>query len=143
MRFVATKETWQQDILSLHRIRCRLVSNQTALMNEMRSLLYEYGMTIPKGKASLKNQLIEKLESISQEISPVLTFAILDLYQELKELETRIEKVEKQIKIFFENSPDCKRVSQIEGIGLLTATALVTIIGDPDSYLHKAKPSSD
>ncbi len=129
MRFVAAKADGQQDILSLHRIRHRLVRSRTALINETRSLLYEYGIAIPRGPPSLRKNLIDKLEAFSDQLSPIFVFAILDLYQELKDMDARIEKVEKQIEVFFDVNSE--RVATTSGVGLLTATELVATIGDP------------
>jgi transposase len=49
MRFVPIKSIEQQDILSIHRVRQRLVKNRTALVNEIRGLLHEFGFIIPQG----------------------------------------------------------------------------------------------
>lgn len=49
MKFVAIKSIEQQDILSIHRVRERLVKNRTALANEIRGLLLEFGLIIPQG----------------------------------------------------------------------------------------------
>ena len=49
MRFVPIKSVEQQDIISIHRLRQRLVKNRTALANEIRGLLLEFGFTIPQG----------------------------------------------------------------------------------------------
>ena len=49
MRFVPTKTIEQQDIQSLHRIRSQAVARGTALGNQIRGLLMEYGIIIPKG----------------------------------------------------------------------------------------------
>lgn len=47
MSFVPAKSIEQQDILSIHRVRERLVKNRTALANEVRGLLLEFGFIIP------------------------------------------------------------------------------------------------
>ena len=48
MRFVATKSVVQQDIQCLHRVRKRLVHNRTALTNEIRSIVGEFGIVFAK-----------------------------------------------------------------------------------------------
>ena len=47
MRFVPIKTVEQQDILSIHRVRERLIKNRTALANEIRGLLHEFGFIVP------------------------------------------------------------------------------------------------
>lgn len=49
MRTVPIKTTDQQDLQAIHRVRERLVHNRTALINELRGLLMEYGVICAKG----------------------------------------------------------------------------------------------
>ena len=62
MKFVAIKSIEQQDILSIHRVRERLVKNRTALANEIRGLLLEFGLIIPQGTNKITVKLIEILD---------------------------------------------------------------------------------
>jgi len=50
MRFVPVKSAEQQAVLSLHRIRQALITQRTALVNQLRGLLSEFGLVIPKGR---------------------------------------------------------------------------------------------
>ena len=52
MRFVPVKDVAQQDIQALHRVRERLVTARTALVNELRGLLAAYGIVLPQGGRS-------------------------------------------------------------------------------------------
>lgn len=52
MRFVPAKSVEQQDIQSLHRVRSRLVSSRTQLASQVRGLLAEYGIVLPRASAS-------------------------------------------------------------------------------------------
>ena len=63
MRFVAVKSVGQQEIQSLHRIRERYVGNRTALSNEMRGILAEYGYEIAAGYGRLKVKILEIIRS--------------------------------------------------------------------------------
>jgi transposase len=47
MRFVEIKSGAQLDMQSLHRVRDRLVSERTALINQLRAILLERGITVP------------------------------------------------------------------------------------------------
>jgi transposase len=57
MRFVPVKSAVQQDVRALHRIRFQLIKWRTALDNEIRGLLAEYGIVIAKGMAPLRYEL--------------------------------------------------------------------------------------
>src|SRR3984957_3816300 len=50
MRFVPVKSDDQLDLQSLHRVRERWVMRRTAVVNQIRGLLLERGITLPKGR---------------------------------------------------------------------------------------------
>ena len=63
MRFVAIKTEEQQAILSLHRVRQGFVKARTAQSNQIRGLLSEFGLIMPKGVANIASRLPELLET--------------------------------------------------------------------------------
>jgi transposase len=50
MRFVPIKTDDQLDLQSLHRVRERWVMRRTAVINQVRGLLLERGITLRKGR---------------------------------------------------------------------------------------------
>jgi len=62
MRFVELKTQDQLDIQTLHRSRDRLVGERTALINQLRAILLERGIVVPKGKRHLEQQLAALLD---------------------------------------------------------------------------------
>src|SRR5262245_24596381 len=81
MRFVPVKSVAQQDLEPLHRVRERLMKARTALINETRGLLHEYGIVVPQGAATFRKHVLEKLAS---EVAK-LTLANRALFQQLLE----------------------------------------------------------
>ena len=77
MRFVAVTQVEQQDLQSVHRIRERLVKARTALSNEIRGLLSEYGVVIPVGMAKLREHLPEILKKAEKEAGPLTATALI------------------------------------------------------------------
>lgn len=69
MRFVSPKDIEQQDIQSIHRIRSRLVQERTALVNQIRGLLAEYGIIVPQTVYKIREKLPEILEDAGNELS--------------------------------------------------------------------------
>ena len=67
MRFVAAKSIEQQDIQALHRIRSGLIQRRTALVNQIRGLLGEYGIIIPQGITHVRKHLPLILEHAEKE----------------------------------------------------------------------------
>ena len=129
MKYVSVKQKWQQDVLSLHKVRQRLVRNRTAVINETRGLLYEYGLVLPQGAGTFRKVFHEKVEDWSELSSSMKTLAY-DLYEEVLELDKKISKIEIKLEFFFKNNEDCKRVSHIPGLGPLTSTALIAHMGN-------------
>jgi len=130
MRFVPIKGVEQQDIQSLHRARSLAVSHRTALVNQMRGLLLEYGMPVVKGVASLRKALPEMLEDADNGLTPMFRGLLSGLQDELHRLNERIAAYDMQIKCLSEQSDACRRLMTIPGVGPMTATALVAAVAD-------------
>lgn len=135
MNFVPIKQVEQQDIQSLHRIRSRLIKNRTALINEIRGLNLEYGVTIPIGAAKVKKELQQIVVDESNELTVASREFMNDLYHELVEMEVRLKAMDKKIKIICRQNENCQRILKIPGIGELTATAMIAAV--PDASVFK------
>ena len=94
MRFVPTKTIEQQDIQSLHRIRSQAVARRTALGNQISGLLMEYGIIIPKGISFIRKQIPLVLEDAENCLTVLLRELLSELYDEMKHLDERVEKLE-------------------------------------------------
>ena len=130
MRFVPGKSIEQQDQQSLHRIRSQVVARRTAQSNQIRGLLLEYGVTIPKGISYVRKHMPSILEDANNELSDLFREVLLELYAEMKHLDERIQALESKLEALSKQDENCQRLLSIPGIGLLTATALIAAIGD-------------
>ena len=130
MRFVPEKCIEQQDMQSLHRIRSQIVARRTAQANQVRGLLLEYGIIIPKGISYIRRQIPLILEDADNGLSDLFRGLLNDLYLEFVHLDERVDALEEKLKALCAQSEDCQRLLTIPGVGLLSATALVAAIGD-------------
>lgn len=130
MRFVPIKTEEQQAVLVLHRVRNGIVKQRVALSNQIRGLLAEFGIIIPQGLKQLNLRLMQLIDSPSGVLPGDLRTMFSSLYQELANLTTRIKSFDKQIEAHLQTNEECQRVLRIEGVGPLTATAVVASIGD-------------
>ena len=130
MRFVSQKTIEQQDLQSLHRIRSLLIQEKTAMANQVRGLLMEYGLTIPKGVHKIIKAIPMILEDTEIELSVLAKQFVRDLYEQIVLKTRKIEEYNKLIESIFKQSKDCQKIAKIEGVGVLIATALMTCIGD-------------
>ncbi len=134
MRFVAVKEIWQQDILSVHRVRNRLIRHRIALTNQIRGLLQEYGIVMPQGVAALQRAMAEVLEDADNELSLPVRHLLDGMRQEWQEIEDRLELLDGQLRQIYEANETCRRLGCVEGIGPITATAVVATVGDASVF---------
>lgn len=134
MRFVGIKSCQQQDIQALHRVRSRLMQIRTALANHIRGLLMEYGIVVEKQIGQLRKGLPLILEDASNELSSDMRAMFAELYEELVELDERIQQKDKAILTVHRASELCQRLGEVEGVGPLTATAFVSSVGDAKMF---------
>ncbi|MCU7812895.1 MAG: IS110 family transposase [Candidatus Thiodiazotropha sp. (ex Notomyrtea botanica)] len=130
MPFVPSKSIEQQDIQAMHRIRMRLVRDRTALVNQTRGLLREYGVFLPVGIRPFREQLPQVLEDADNELTPLTREMIADQAQRLRELDQRIANYDHRINECFKRSETCQRLATIAGVGPIVATALIAAISD-------------
>lgn len=130
MRFVPRKSVEQQDVQNLHRVRQRLVTARTALVNEVRGLLHEYGITIPRGRRIFAKLLPELLLSCGERLSSLTRETFYELLDEYRGLEERITALERKMKALCAAHPVCHRLTAIPGVGYITASAIVAAVGD-------------
>lgn len=132
MKFVPIKSIEQQDILSIHRVRERLVKNRTALANEIRGLLLEFGLIIPQGINKITVKLTEILDGGRLSQLSYKTFS--DLKEEFLDNDKKIKELEKRLKQISHDNENHGKLMAIPGIGLITATALIASIGNATNF---------
>jgi transposase len=133
MRFVGVKTIAQQDILLIHRIRSLRVKTRTALVNQIRGLLAEYGHVIAKGVDNVRQQLVDII-SESTQLSERSRQLFYGLYEELLMLDDQIQQSDQRVMEEYKRCEVCQRLATLPGIGLITATALVAYIGDIKAF---------
>lgn len=134
MRFVPVKSIEQQDIQSIHRVRERLIRNRTALANELRGLLAEYGVVMPRGISWVRSRIHDVLEEHGISLSTSIKELCRDLHEEFRALDTRISSYDKKLKQVREGNEVCERLCTIPGVGTIVSTAAIASVGDPHGF---------
>jgi transposase len=134
MRFVPIKTEEQLDLQALHRVRERWVMRRTAVVNQVRSLLLERGLTVPKGRRHLEEQLPRILEDAELNLSGSFRVLLAQLKLELEQLGGRIEQMDAVIQREARENESCQRLTTIPGVGPVTATALIGAIGNGSAF---------
>jgi len=134
MHFVAIKSEEQQSVLMVHRARTLVVANRTAQVNQLRGLLGEFGLVVPKGVARLRRELPGILEDAENGLPALAREVLAGLLEQFHDFDTRVTAYDRQIRVLAEASEPARRLMRMEAIGPQTATALVASMGDPHVF---------
>ena len=134
MRFVSVKTDVQSEISAMHRVRSYYIKQRTALMNMMRGLLAESGVVIAKGQAQLTKKLVELLDDECERLSPAEKRLFKRLREDLAKVEEEVAHHTSKLEKLAKEDEACRRLQTIEGIGPLSATAIVAKIGNGSEF---------
>jgi transposase len=138
MRFVTMKTEEQLDMQTLHRVRDRLVGERTALINQLRAILLERGITVPQGRSKLEQFLAALFASDEGRELGMLTGRIRNLVADMRaewaDIDRRIDAFETEFVARARDDESARRLLTIPGIGVMNATALIAAIGNGETF---------
>ncbi|MFT4730977.1 MAG: transposase [Granulosicoccus sp.] len=134
MRTVSVKTEEQQAILALHLIRSNLVKTRTAQINQIRGLLYEYGITLRGGRQAGLKQIRDRMAELEDVVPLILFGALIEQLQRIELLDKDVGDVENRMNSWFKQDKACRAITDIPGVGLLTATALVATLANASTF---------
>jgi transposase len=129
MKFIATKTAEQLDLQALHRVRERLVSQRTGIINQIRAFLLERGVAVRQGLRFLRAGLPQILATRTDVLSPRMVHVIEALAGDWRRLDERIEGLSADIETLVQHDPACQRLMTVPGIGPIISSAMVAAIG--------------
>lgn len=133
-RPVAVKSEAQQGVLMLHRLRQQQVKQRTAAINCLRGLLTELGEVMPKGRAGLSRNLEAALEQAAACLPEPIVEELREQWARVRRCDEAIRRLEGKLEELCAGDEACRRLLAIPGIGMLTATALMATMGDPQAF---------
>ena len=134
MRYVPIKTAAQQGVLVLHRVRLGLVEERTALVNRLRGLLAEFGVFLSQGINRFRAGFVEAVEDGSNELPGLTRTALLRGWARFSEIEGEIKWYDAQIAQHAREDHNARRVVEMFGVGLLTASAATATVGDARQF---------
>jgi transposase len=134
MKFVATKTAEQLDLQALHRVRERLVSQRTGIINQIRAFLLERGIAVRQGHRFLRAELPRILATPPDVLSPRMVRIIEDLAGDWRRLDERVEGLSSEIDAIARQDSGCERLMSVPGIGPIISSAMVAAIGTGDAF---------
>jgi transposase len=130
MRFVPIKSVEQQCQLMVHRARQAFVEQRTATLNRIRSLLQELGIALPLKAVTVRREAMKYLEDLPGRANTVMG----DLLSEVSRLDERIAQYDGHIAQMARQSAPARRLMRLMGVGELTATAIVSTVGNGSDF---------
>jgi transposase len=127
---VPAKTVSQQALAALHRLRSRWMATRTSRINTVRGVLREFGVPISLGSRQVVPAVRAALEDADSGLPDAIRPALATACEEIRDLEAHIASVEHQIEALARETPVVPTLRSVPGIGLLTATALVAVVGD-------------
>jgi transposase len=127
---VPVKSVAQQALAALHRMRSRWMATRTSRINTVRGVLREFGLPIPVGSRQVVPAVRAALEDADSGLPDAIRPALDTACNEIRDLEAHIASVDHQIEAVARETPVVSTLRSVPGIGPLTATALVAVVGD-------------
>lgn len=124
----------QTDTMLIHRMRLRLIQHRTALTNQIRGFLSEYGIVVAPGKERLLSALPQLLEDAENGLTVSAREMLEWQKQEWLQLSERINTLDKKIRQQARDDEHAKRLIGIKGVGELSATAVIAHAGNGSAY---------
>jgi len=133
MRFVPVKSAEQQAVLSLHRVRQGLIQHRTALINQLRGLLSEFGLIIPKGRYQTHEHIPSILEDAENGLPDLARQLIHDVWQRYQVTREQVLEADRSLTALVRESAQARRLMTIPGVGEQVATAIVASV-EPQQF---------
>jgi len=134
MKFVATKTAEQLDLQAMHRVRERLVSQRTGIINQIRAFLLERGMPVRQGLRFLRAELPRILATPPDVLSARMVQVISDLAEDWRRLDHRIDHLSNEITLLARQDAGCERLMSVPGIGPIISSVMVAAIGAGEAF---------
>lgn len=136
---VRMKDKQHAEMASLTQTRDTLVKQRTALKNKINNILAARGLS-PRREQLTSEKGLRQVEALS--LGPIVMAEVRVLVGQIRALNASIVELEKTIKDEGPKLPGHKNLKSIKGIGDVSATILLSIIGDVRDFENEGKLAS-
>lgn len=134
MRLVSPKTVAQQDIQSLHRLREGIISHRTRVINQIRGLLGEYGIIVPKGAGKIHAIIPSILEDAENGLTDLFRSLLHRAYAQLQELNEHIKHYDNTLQTIARQDKAAQRLQSIPGFGPVISSVFASAVGDGKAF---------
>lgn len=132
--FVPVKSPDQQAVLCIHRVRQGLVRDRTSMINQLRGLLAEFGIVMPKGRYPAQATISGVLEDGENGLPMIARRVIDDLWHRVKLTNEQIHGYDRELALLVKESAVARQIMTIPGVGEQTASGMVASVPDPKMF---------
>jgi transposase len=136
MNFVTVKGIEQQNLQALERVRERLVKQKTQVTNQTHGLLLEFGIVSGRGLKAIKASISNALEDAENELTWEMRHLFAEQRDEINHLHERIVEFTKRIEHYSQIVSPCKSLTDIRGVGPISAAMLYVLLGNGKSFAN-------
>ena len=129
-RFVAVKSQLQQEITFLHRSRSRLIEDRTQLINQLHAYVCELGYKAPKARGPLRQYVHDLCDPATSNVSQIIKAELMLMLDDFAHKDKRVKDLDKTLMQIAISNPSAIKLMKVPGIGPITATALLSEVGD-------------
>ena len=134
MREVTPKTIDQQSIQALHRLRESAIGDRTALSNQLRGLLAEFGIIFPRGIKHIKGGLYAVLEDAENDLTHTLRAALALKHAQFVQLDDLVRELKQLINESSEAHHEVGLLQSAPGYGDILSSAFYSVIGDGKAF---------
>jgi transposase len=134
LKCVEPRTLAQTDMIQVHRVLDRMVRQRTALINQIRGFLNEYGIVVAQGKEKLLAALPDLLEDAENGLTRSSRSLLHEMYGQWRQANEAIKRIEKELKSQARSNDDAQRLMSMKGVAVKIATATIAHAGSGHSY---------
>ena len=134
IKSVAIKSIEQQDNQAQHKARELAIRQRTALCNQIRGLVAEYGIVLRRGINILRKNIPLLLDDENEQLSGTFKMILTQLKAQLESLDNSIATFDQLITQSVRANPICQRLLTIPGFGPMVSSAYFNEVGNGSSY---------
>jgi transposase len=133
---VRMKDKTRAQVASLTQTRDTLVKLRTALKNKVNNILAAHGINLEKEALSSEKKLNEVL---SLKFDPMVQIELKVIVGQIRSLNQSMAELEQTIREEGSKQPGYRNVTSIKGIGPLSGSILLSVIGNIDDFENEGK----
>lgn len=134
LKCVEPRTLAQTDMIQVHRVLERMIRQRTALINQLRGFLNEYGIVVARGKEKLLAAMPDLLEDAENGLTPSSRALFQALHEQWRQANAAIERIEEGLKRQAKADEAAQRLMKMNGVAAKISTATIAHAGNGRGY---------